>query len=97
MRLRGRFNELFRKIDVLVTPTVAVTAFAAGTIGVDDIDGRKVDCTSAGRRLPGRSTSPVCRQRQCPAASIATDCQSAFRSSRPGFQKALFFDVALRV
>jgi aspartyl-tRNA(Asn)/glutamyl-tRNA(Gln) amidotransferase subunit A len=43
MRLRGRFNELFRKIDVLVTPTVAVTAFAAGTIGVGDIDGRKVD------------------------------------------------------
>ncbi len=43
MQLRGRFNELFRKIDVLVTPTVAVTAFAAGTIGVGDIDGRKVD------------------------------------------------------
>jgi aspartyl-tRNA(Asn)/glutamyl-tRNA(Gln) amidotransferase subunit A len=43
MVLRGRFLELFRQIDVLVTPTVAVTAFAAGTIGVDHIDGRKVD------------------------------------------------------
>jgi aspartyl-tRNA(Asn)/glutamyl-tRNA(Gln) amidotransferase subunit A len=43
MQLRGRFNELFRKVDALVTPTVAVTAFPAGTIGVGDIDGRKVD------------------------------------------------------
>jgi aspartyl-tRNA(Asn)/glutamyl-tRNA(Gln) amidotransferase subunit A len=43
MALRGRFVDLFRRIDVLVTPTVAVTAFAAGTIGVEQIDGRKVD------------------------------------------------------
>ena len=43
MLLRGRFVELFRRIDVLVMPTVAVTAFAAGTIGVDRIDGRAVD------------------------------------------------------
>jgi aspartyl-tRNA(Asn)/glutamyl-tRNA(Gln) amidotransferase subunit A len=43
MLLRGRFNELFRKVDALVTPTVAVTAFTAGTIGVGDIDGCKVD------------------------------------------------------
>jgi aspartyl-tRNA(Asn)/glutamyl-tRNA(Gln) amidotransferase subunit A len=43
MMLRGRFVDLFRRIDVLVTPTVAVTAFAAGTIGVEQIDGRKVD------------------------------------------------------
>ncbi len=43
MTLRGRFVDLFRSIDVLVTPTVAVTAFAAGTIGVDQIEGRKVD------------------------------------------------------
>jgi aspartyl-tRNA(Asn)/glutamyl-tRNA(Gln) amidotransferase subunit A len=43
MMLRGRFLELFRQIDVLVTPTVAVTAFAAGAIGVDHIDGRDVD------------------------------------------------------
>jgi aspartyl-tRNA(Asn)/glutamyl-tRNA(Gln) amidotransferase subunit A len=43
MTLRGRFVDLFRRIDVLVTPTVAVTAFAAGTIGVEQIDGRKVD------------------------------------------------------
>ena len=43
MRLRGRFDDLFRKADALVTPTVAVTAFAAGTIGVGEINGRKVD------------------------------------------------------
>jgi aspartyl-tRNA(Asn)/glutamyl-tRNA(Gln) amidotransferase subunit A len=43
MTLRGRFVDLFRRVDALVTPTVAVTAFAAGTIGVDEIDGRKVD------------------------------------------------------
>jgi aspartyl-tRNA(Asn)/glutamyl-tRNA(Gln) amidotransferase subunit A len=43
MRLRGRLDDLFRKADVLVTPTVAVTAFAAGTIGVGEINGRKVD------------------------------------------------------
>jgi aspartyl-tRNA(Asn)/glutamyl-tRNA(Gln) amidotransferase subunit A len=43
MILRGRFDELFRKVDALVTPTVAVTAFAAGTIGVGEINGRKVD------------------------------------------------------
>jgi len=43
MTLRGRFVDLFRRVDALITPTVAVTAFAAGTIGVDEIDGRKVD------------------------------------------------------
>jgi aspartyl-tRNA(Asn)/glutamyl-tRNA(Gln) amidotransferase subunit A len=42
-QLRARFVELFRKVDVLVTPTVAVTAFEAGTLGVDEIDGRPVD------------------------------------------------------
>ena len=41
--LRNRFVELFRRVDVLVTPTVAVTAFEAGTLGVDEIDGRPVD------------------------------------------------------
>lgn len=41
--LRNRFVELFRRVDVLVTPTVAVTAFEAGTLGVDQIDGRPVD------------------------------------------------------
>ncbi len=44
MTLRGRFVELFRRIDILVTPTVAVTAFAAGKIGVEQIDGRKINC-----------------------------------------------------
>ena len=43
MILRGRFAELFQGVDALVTPTVSVTAFAAGTIGVGEIDGRKVD------------------------------------------------------
>ncbi|SKA11941.1 aspartyl-tRNA(Asn)/glutamyl-tRNA(Gln) amidotransferase subunit A [Enhydrobacter aerosaccus] len=42
-QLRGRFLDLFRRADVLVTPTVATTAFAAGTIGVSEIDGRAVD------------------------------------------------------
>ena len=41
--LRDRFVDLFRRVDALVTPTVAVTAFAAGTIGVAEIEGRKVD------------------------------------------------------
>ena len=41
--LRNRFVELFRRVDVLITPTVAVTAFEAGTLGVDEIDGRRVD------------------------------------------------------
>ena len=42
-QLRGRFLKLFGTIDALVTPTVAVTAFEAGTIGVDEIDGEAVD------------------------------------------------------
>lgn len=43
MILRSRFVDLFRRVDALVTPTVPVTAFAAGTIGVAEIDGRRVD------------------------------------------------------
>jgi len=43
MQLRGQFLELFRNVDAFVTPTVAVTAFAAGSIGVDAIDGRTID------------------------------------------------------
>ena len=42
-QLRARFVELFRSVDALVTPTVAVTAFAAGTLGVDRVDDRAVD------------------------------------------------------
>lgn len=42
-RLRGRFLEIFKSVDAIVTPTVAVTAFEAGTIGVDMIDGQPVD------------------------------------------------------
>ncbi|MGQ3070407.1 MAG: amidase [Ferrovibrionaceae bacterium] len=41
--LRARFHEMFKSVDALLTPTVAVTAFAAGTLGVDRIDGRAVD------------------------------------------------------
>lgn len=42
-RLRSRFLALFGDVDLLVTPTVAVTAFAAGELGVDAIDGHPVD------------------------------------------------------
>ena len=42
-RLRNQFLALFQQYDVLVTPTVAVTAFAAGTLGVDRIAGQAVD------------------------------------------------------
>jgi aspartyl-tRNA(Asn)/glutamyl-tRNA(Gln) amidotransferase subunit A len=41
--LRASFLGLFEKVDALVTPTVATTAFAAGTLGVDRIDGTAVD------------------------------------------------------
>jgi aspartyl-tRNA(Asn)/glutamyl-tRNA(Gln) amidotransferase subunit A len=41
--LRARFLALFGRVDALVTPTVSVTAFAAGTLGVAEIDGRPVD------------------------------------------------------
>ena len=42
-RLRAQFVELFRHVDILLTPTVAVTAFPAGSLGVTEIDGRAVD------------------------------------------------------
>lgn len=42
-QLRSRFLDLFKQVDALVTPTVAVAAFAAGTIGVEAIEGRSVD------------------------------------------------------
>lgn len=41
--LRNRFLALFGRVDALVTPTVAVTAFDAGTLGPATIDGRPVD------------------------------------------------------
>jgi len=40
---RGALVKLFERIDALVTPTVAVTAFEAGQIGVGTIDGSEVD------------------------------------------------------
>ncbi|RZN10976.1 amidase [Bradyrhizobium genosp. SA-3] len=40
---RGAFVRLFERVEALVTPTVAVTAFEAGQIGVGTIDGSKVD------------------------------------------------------
>jgi aspartyl-tRNA(Asn)/glutamyl-tRNA(Gln) amidotransferase subunit A len=43
MILRSRFVDLFRHVDALVTPTVPITAFAAGSIGVAEIDGHQVD------------------------------------------------------
>jgi aspartyl-tRNA(Asn)/glutamyl-tRNA(Gln) amidotransferase subunit A len=42
-RLRGQFLQVFQRAQLLVTPTVAVTAFAAGTLGPDSIGGRAVD------------------------------------------------------
>jgi aspartyl-tRNA(Asn)/glutamyl-tRNA(Gln) amidotransferase subunit A len=42
-QLRGRFLDIFKSVDAIITPTVAVTAFAAGSIGVDRIDGKPVD------------------------------------------------------
>jgi aspartyl-tRNA(Asn)/glutamyl-tRNA(Gln) amidotransferase subunit A len=41
--LRSSFLELFQKVDALVTPTVAVTAFRAGMLGVDHVGGVAVD------------------------------------------------------
>lgn len=41
--LRGQFLKAFQRAQVLVTPTVATTAFAAGTLGVDEIEERSVD------------------------------------------------------
>lgn len=42
-RLRAQFVQLFTGVDFLITPTVATTAFGAGDIGVDSIDGRRVE------------------------------------------------------
>jgi aspartyl-tRNA(Asn)/glutamyl-tRNA(Gln) amidotransferase subunit A len=41
--LRETFRRLFDECDLLVSPAVACTAFAAGEIGVEWIGGRKVD------------------------------------------------------
>jgi len=40
---RNAFLKLFERVDALVTPTVAVTAFEAGLLGVDRVDGIAVD------------------------------------------------------
>ena len=42
-QLRGQFLKLFERAQVLVTPTVAVTPFRAGTLGVGEIAGRRID------------------------------------------------------
>lgn len=42
-QLRGQFLKAFDRAQVILTPTVAVTAFAAGTLGVGEIDGQPVD------------------------------------------------------
>ena len=69
MILRGRFVDLFRRIDALVTPTVAVTAFAAGAIGVDEIDGRKID-----RHLGWSPFSWPINLAGLPAATVPCGC-----------------------
>ena len=40
---RAAFASLFTRVDALVTPTVAVTAFGAGELGVAMVDGSPVD------------------------------------------------------
>ena len=42
-QLRGQFLKAFQRADLFLTPTVATTAFAAGTLGVDRIEDRAVD------------------------------------------------------
>jgi aspartyl-tRNA(Asn)/glutamyl-tRNA(Gln) amidotransferase subunit A len=42
-QLRAAFLSLFHRAQLLVTPSVAVTAFEAGSLGVEHIEGRKVD------------------------------------------------------
>jgi aspartyl-tRNA(Asn)/glutamyl-tRNA(Gln) amidotransferase subunit A len=42
-QLRSAFLKLFERVDALVTPTVAVTAFEAGELGVSSVDGKEVD------------------------------------------------------
>jgi aspartyl-tRNA(Asn)/glutamyl-tRNA(Gln) amidotransferase subunit A len=41
--VRAAFLAMFQNVDALVTPTVAITAFEAGALGVDRIDGTAVD------------------------------------------------------
>jgi aspartyl-tRNA(Asn)/glutamyl-tRNA(Gln) amidotransferase subunit A len=41
--VRNAFLKLFERVDALVTPTVAVTAFEAGQLGVGRVDGIAVD------------------------------------------------------
>lgn len=41
--LRSQFLKVFQRAQIFVTPTVAVTAFAAGTLGVDEVENRPVD------------------------------------------------------
>ena len=41
--LREQFRQQFESVDLLITPAVAVTAFGAGELGIDTVDGRTVD------------------------------------------------------
>ncbi len=96
-QLRGRFSEIFKSVDAIITPTVAVTAFAAGTIGVDSIEGQRGrPRTSAGRRSRGRSIWLACPQQRCPVASISMVCRSGFRSLHRGSTRAPSFALLLR-
>ncbi|MEZ5933602.1 MAG: amidase family protein [Alphaproteobacteria bacterium] len=65
-KLRGLFLGVFEQADILVTPTVAVTAFEAGTIGTDVVDGQSVD-----RHLGWSPFSWPINLAGLPAASIA--------------------------
>jgi aspartyl-tRNA(Asn)/glutamyl-tRNA(Gln) amidotransferase subunit A len=63
--MRRRLLDLFDRVDAFLTPTVAITAFPAGTIGVDSIDGRAAD-----RHFGWSPFSWPCNLAGVPAASI---------------------------
>lgn len=94
MILRGRFVDLFRRIDVLITPTVAVTAFDAGAIGVEQIDGRTVD-----RHLGWSPFSWPINLAGLPAATVPCGCDRdglpiGLQIVAPWLEEEMIFSVA---
>lgn len=70
--VRGSFLGLFERVDALLTPTVAVTAFEAGTLGTAEIDGTPVD-----RHLGWSPFSWPINLAGLPAASVPAGFDSA--------------------